>query len=269
MTTSPSHRTWATEASTWILGPPALLVLVIAALRLLDPRELTTQALPRVDHAVAGLLAAFAAAALLWHLASLAAARLAIVRLLPDAARSALAAWVRRSGTAQARRLLARHGAGAALGLGLAAGALSPSALADPSPVPDDLTWGSAVSIGVDLAVSGTSPATAAPSPGPVTRAQGLLSENGRPGKSSADRPTDHGADRADRTDGGSARLTHTVTSGETLWDITRSGAGPAATDADIARLWPTLHAANAAVIGPDPDLIVPGQVLEIPEDLR
>jgi hypothetical protein len=50
----------------------------------------------------------------------------------------------------------------------------------------------------------------------------------------------------------------------DTLWDI-----AAAALETDdprrIARFWPLIHWKNRAVVGPDPDLIRPGQVLELP----
>jgi nucleoid-associated protein YgaU len=40
---------------------------------------------------------------------------------------------------------------------------------------------------------------------------------------------------------------------------------GPHASVADIAGSWPRWHAANRSTIGPDPDLILPGQLLRPP----
>lgn len=59
------------------------------------------------------------------------------------------------------------------------------------------------------------------------------------------------------------------VRSGDTLWRIAAAALGPTAGDAEVAagvRRW---HAANGAVIGPDPDVLVPGQRLVDPEDVR
>jgi hypothetical protein len=62
---------------------------------------------------------------------------------------------------------------------------------------------------------------------------------------------------------------THVVLRGECLWDIAAGGLGrgrPAApTDGEIARAVHAWWSANAAVIGPDPDRLLPGQVLSPP----
>ncbi|TPG19261.1 LysM peptidoglycan-binding domain-containing protein [Pedococcus bigeumensis] len=52
---------------------------------------------------------------------------------------------------------------------------------------------------------------------------------------------------------------------GDTLWDIARRHLGPGASDAEVAHAWPAWHEANRAVIGDDPDLIRPGQILRPP----
>jgi len=55
------------------------------------------------------------------------------------------------------------------------------------------------------------------------------------------------------------------VRRGDTLWDIAARALGPDASIADIAASWPRWHAANTSTIGPDPDLILPGQLLRPP----
>ena len=50
------------------------------------------------------------------------------------------------------------------------------------------------------------------------------------------------------------------VRRGDTLWDIAARALGPEASVADIAASWPGWYAANRSAIGPDPDLILPGQ---------
>lgn len=52
---------------------------------------------------------------------------------------------------------------------------------------------------------------------------------------------------------------------GDTLWSIAAAALGPDATDPEVARAWPRWYAANRHLIGPDPDLLRPGQVLRVP----
>lgn len=55
------------------------------------------------------------------------------------------------------------------------------------------------------------------------------------------------------------------VRRGDTLWDLAAARLSPDAGDAEIARAWQAWWAQNRLVIGPDPDLILPGQVLVVP----
>ncbi len=55
------------------------------------------------------------------------------------------------------------------------------------------------------------------------------------------------------------------VRRGDTLWDIAARALGPDASVADVAASWPGWYAANRSTIGPDPDLILPGQRLRPP----
>ena len=59
-----------------------------------------------------------------------------------------------------------------------------------------------------------------------------------------------------------------TVRDGDSLWGICASELGPLASDVDIALAWPQLYQHNRNVIGPDPGLLRPGQVLLIPPGL-
>jgi nucleoid-associated protein YgaU len=52
-----------------------------------------------------------------------------------------------------------------------------------------------------------------------------------------------------------------TVRPGDSLWSIAERHLGPSAT----VGYWHRIYDRNAAVIGPDPDLILPGQRLELP----
>jgi hypothetical protein len=70
---------------------------------------------------------------------------------------------------------------------------------------------------------------------------------------------------------GGSGRDGHVVAAGECLWQIAavqyRAGTGTEPTDAVVADAVRAWWGTNAGVIGPDPDLIHPGQLLRPPTD--
>jgi LysM repeat protein len=55
------------------------------------------------------------------------------------------------------------------------------------------------------------------------------------------------------------------VVAGDTLWDLAAAELPPGADAARVAAHWRAIHNANRAVIGPDPDLIRPGQRLRLP----
>jgi LysM repeat protein len=57
----------------------------------------------------------------------------------------------------------------------------------------------------------------------------------------------------------------HTVTAGESLWDIAGELHPAGATPDEIARTANLLWRSNQSVIGANPDLILPGQVLKLP----
>lgn len=83
------------------------------------------------------------------------------------------------------------------------------------------------------------------------------------PGPSSASSKT-AGADSAP-----AMPLTVVVHQGDSLWSITDDLLGPGPSDAsEIAVTWPLLHEANRDLIGPDPDLLIPGQQLSVPSAL-
>ncbi|MET4061176.1 nucleoid-associated protein YgaU [Arthrobacter sp. UYP6] len=68
---------------------------------------------------------------------------------------------------------------------------------------------------------------------------------------------------RPGRSDAVSQRA---VREGDSLWSLAAEQLGPQASDAEIAAQWPRWYERNRAVIGDQPNLILPGQVLEIPE---
>jgi nucleoid-associated protein YgaU len=54
------------------------------------------------------------------------------------------------------------------------------------------------------------------------------------------------------------------VRTGDTLWGLAAEDLGRLATPRAITEHWHHLYAVNRAAIGPDPDLILPGQVLRL-----
>jgi len=55
------------------------------------------------------------------------------------------------------------------------------------------------------------------------------------------------------------------VLAGDTLWGIVATYLGPEASDVDVALEWPRWYAANRALIGGSPDVLLPGQILQAP----
>lgn len=56
-----------------------------------------------------------------------------------------------------------------------------------------------------------------------------------------------------------------TVLAGDTLWDIAARALGAGASELEIALQWPRWYEANQTVIGPDADVLLPGQILRPP----
>ncbi|WP_216699282.1 LysM peptidoglycan-binding domain-containing protein [Arthrobacter sp. H14] len=63
----------------------------------------------------------------------------------------------------------------------------------------------------------------------------------------------------------GSDESTVTVLRGDSLWSISAAHLGPYATDVEIAAEWPRWYAKNKQIIGPNPNHLIPGQILIIP----
>lgn len=61
---------------------------------------------------------------------------------------------------------------------------------------------------------------------------------------------------------------TVTVQAGDSLWRITAGLLPAGSDDARIAATWPLVYAANRDVVGPDPGLVHPGDVLTVPAEV-
>lgn len=85
------------------------------------------------------------------------------------------------------------------------------------------------------------------------------------PGLPTPDRPnTNDPVTRAPTRDV-SAVQEHVVQRGDTLWDIAKAALPDDASGAEITQEWHRWYDANRQVIGGDPDLILPGQILKAP----
>jgi resuscitation-promoting factor RpfA len=81
-----------------------------------------------------------------------------------------------------------------------------------------------------------------------------------------AHRDTSDLSDRRGGTDpSGGREHGYVVRRGDTLWDIAARHLGPGATAVDISREWPAWYDANRTVIGSDPGVIRPGEILSPP----
>jgi hypothetical protein len=119
--------------------------------------------------------------------------------------------------------------------------------------------------VGVTVVLSGAAPAFAGP-PGAALVAEapipaldrtpgGTLTLNPLPVVPRPVLAPDHPADQREVV----------VRSGDCLWKVVGRHLGPAASDSDIARAVPSWFRANRSVIGPDPELLLPGQRLLAP----
>ena len=200
-----------------------------------------------------------------WHALSGALAVIALAGPAP----SARGAGVRRTALRALHRWgapIMRRTAAGALVAAVAAGA--PAMAAQAPGASDDLGW----------APTASAPAPAESSPSPAGGASPGADPTAPQPDPAAGAPS--GETSAAETPSAPA-TTHRVSAGESLWSITEelldaeaagaptdpSSGGPPA-QARIARAWPILYAANAESIGADPDLILPGTALSVPEDL-
>jgi len=156
---------------------------------------------------------------------------------------------------------------GAGIGLGMATGAsataLEPSPSATVAAVPDDLGWSVTTSTAA-TAIEAATPSTVAarslvePAAQPVPAEATVAPAPPEP-LPAAGHPPAAPAPTVAAVDG------VVVAAGDSLWSIAARHLPPGATDAQVAAAWPRWYEVNAAVIGADPDLIRPGQVLAEP----
>ncbi|MFD7154641.1 LysM peptidoglycan-binding domain-containing protein [Kribbella sp. NPDC059898] len=100
------------------------------------------------------------------------------------------------------------------------------------------------------------------PTPSKPTGGTGQPGGSGRVGV--PDRPTDGAPTRYTELRP-AVPVSVVVREGDSLWSIAARELGPSATNEAIAARWHDWYSANRHVIGNDPDLILPGQVLRTP----
>jgi hypothetical protein len=172
-------------------------------------------------------------------------------------------AAVRTAGAPLVRRLVGAA-AGTALGTSLAFSGAS----AAPGDVPDDLGWApptAAPAPGAPDTVSG--PATSAP----VLSGWAAAVEPVATVEPAAGEPAVRGPAEPSPEAVTAGTHRHVVRPGESLWSIAAHAlraVGRDASNAAVVAAWPAWYRENEAVIGPDPDLIRPGQVLTTPQGL-
>lgn len=186
----------------------------------------------------------------------------------------------RRWGAPVLRRLV-----GTAAGVALGAGIVVGPAAAVPGGPPDDLGWRPTTAAPADAGVGGslpagpstssTPPAPPASEPPPASPSPRATATPAAPSQAapSPAAPSQADASTADTTTpGDQARpapsAAHVVRPGDSLWRVAAARLaerGERATDAATAAEWPRWFAANRDVIGADPHLLRPGQVLQPP----
>jgi len=244
-------------AATAVAFGSAVGVAVLAA----SVQRLVADGVTRLDDAVALAVLSLGLVLLLWYLAT------AVVAITCLARRAVGGIWVAgesrlvRAGAPLARRLL---GAGAGAAMAAAAVIAPAAAVTGPTPtqISDDLGWGADDDGGEgsrpdrDTGTAGqSSEVTPADGPTPVPSPGGT----DRPGAGTA-------VAQPVGTTSHAAETTYTVESGDSLWEIAAGHLPASAGPTDVAAAWPHWYELNLDVIGSDPDLIHPGQVLVAPD---
>ena len=142
-------------------------------------------------------------------------------------------------------------------------GVTSRPPVADAVPDPNRITSPAAApdpGFGADLLPSPTAAATPTATTPPATSEQASTRKARMPPGLGPLGPAPHPV-----SPGAPSSTTVTVVRGDSLWVIAARHLGPQATRQQVAREWPRWYAANRSVIGPNPNLILVGQVLTVP----
>lgn len=277
-TSRPSRADTATVLALFVLG----IVLCLLGRGLWERWEVAAshQQDPTVEALLGLAAAASGAVLLLWWTISLLTATASV--LLERRGQRSAAATARRLSPAFMRRL-----AIAALSLHLASGVGAQAAVTAPGPewAPTAEQPSSAPSNpGLHQNQAGSGRPTGSASEGTRGPAKGSVSmerTGGSEGQPSADElspgwqpaalPVEPGPLAAQETrqapgmEPRARRTAVTVLAGDTLWDIAAAHLGAEASDVQIALEWPRWYAVNRGLIGSNPDVLLPGQILLAP----
>ncbi|MEJ5946163.1 LysM domain-containing protein [Pseudokineococcus basanitobsidens] len=209
----------------------------------------------QVDDAVAGLAAG--AGGLLAGAWALGGLLVVAARTAPQASRAA--GVLHRAGGRLLPAVL-RGALVAALGVGPLAAAAPALAAPAASGVVLDVTSGTALTVPVDSAA--TDGARAPDAVGAAPDVTWRPTAPVRP-KEEATTAAEALVVPAPRPQVGAGEVV--VVRGDTLWGIAARSLPAGADDAEVAATWPAWYAANRHVVGDDPDLLRPGQVLRAP----
>lgn len=229
------------------LGAAAALLLLVPRLARTLPRDAATARSTGIEEWVELAVLAAGGAAALWLLAGVVVAVACVAVARGSNAHRTVDAALGRWAPSLVRRL-ARGAVGVGVGAGLvltpvAATAAEPPA-PDTTPAVLDLGWQSTDG----SVVPGTPEPPQEPDEAVAAPETAETVADVRP--AARDEPADD---------------THVVVRGDTLWDIAARGLSDDATAADVADEVARWHDANRAVVGDDPGLILPGQVLQAP----
>ncbi len=141
----------------------------------------------------------------------------------------------------------------------------TPGASAETSPLDRHPCAGTVASAGLDDRYAGTMDST-------TDSAHSVDSAESTPGASDPPRPvplpgwqSTRADPPTDATEADPSTAAVVVQRGDTLWGIAAADLAPGASDAEIAEHWPRWYQANRLTIGPHPDLILPGHILQPP----